>query len=411
MGTTPKPPEAGGTKGETVSTVDLKINMPLSLTAGQISAGLSGTVTSAMPAVGGASVGTHDNVLSFVQDKDDGAGTVEAEAAEKAKAEATAKAKAADAAAKDKADAAAAVKAKADAVATAKAKAESEVAAKAKADAEAAEKFKLAEQNVKSMLPELKTKCQADKNAVLGLNSGLDDLREKKGNLSTTADAAAMILNVVRASKAMASEDFKGLVEGLTATNSKGVTRNIKFNKRCQNNRALPLAIFGYGHVSDGHVSKIATVIKFADALGVTGDGFHEFINGPHGENGGTGFKNAYKAALAFFSPSKETAEQKAQGRRAATARKIKQAPSIGTIDVALGIPASKDGFYCLIAVQDADGKARVLAPVPDSGATLIGFLLDNLSDSAAADKITPKGHVQDELSAIAKRATVTKSK
>ncbi|MEI7606330.1 MAG: hypothetical protein WCJ64_02985, partial [Rhodospirillaceae bacterium] len=386
-------------------------------------------VTAVVAAAEGANARI-DNTLPFTGGQNDGGDTVEAEATKKAEAEKVERAKAKeDAAAKAKAKIEAAAKAKAEAEVAAKVEAEKakeEVAAKAKvdantavkakadaaavkakADSEAAEKFKAAEQIVKSMLPNLKAKCQIDKIAVLDMNKSLENLRDEKGNLSTTADAAAMILNVVSASKAMASEDFKALVEGLTATNSKGVTRNLKFNKRAQNNPALPLAIYGYDHVSDGHVSKIATVIKYADALEVTGDEFHAFINGPHGETGGTGFKNAYKAALAFFSPSKQTAEQKAQGRRAATAQKIKQAPSIGTIDVALGIPASKDGFYCLIAVQDADGKARVLAPVPDTGATLIGLLLDNLSDVAAADRITPKGHVLDEISAIAKGAKI----
>ncbi|MEI7607982.1 MAG: hypothetical protein WCJ64_11415, partial [Rhodospirillaceae bacterium] len=104
--------KVGGTTGKAVETVNLKINMPQLSTVSVNLANLPGTVSTAQPPAEGGQPG---KVILFDQEQDDGASTVDAEVAEKAKA---------------------------DAEVAEKAKAEAEVAEKAKAEAEVAEKAK-----------------------------------------------------------------------------------------------------------------------------------------------------------------------------------------------------------------------------------------------------------------------------
>ncbi|MEI8395313.1 MAG: hypothetical protein WCF85_11290, partial [Rhodospirillaceae bacterium] len=261
--------------------------------------------------------------------------------------------------------------------------------------------------NIRGWLSDMIDKCAADREAVSAALTGRKNFtNDLKNGMPTCFAAGASILAMAKAMEPMSAEQKRALIESLVIKDKNGRNKNLTFNKRAQTSVITPLTIFGYGNMSGGHVSKMGIIVRYAQACGITPDGFEAFLAGDSCAKG-AGFKNTYDAAKDFFNPRKAEAEKKAAQDREAVIQTLKQAPSIGTIDVPLATPASDDGFYCLIAVRGPDGKVRVVSPVHDRDGMLFNYLLSTFipdDDTKVAPVLAT--HAKANLKAAAKGAT-----
>ncbi|MEI7607847.1 MAG: hypothetical protein WCJ64_10735 [Rhodospirillaceae bacterium] len=259
-----------------------------------------------------------------------------------------------------------------------------------------------------SLLAAIVERCAADKAATSDSMAALKKSRTDLADGTTTnAQAGATILAAVQYLKVQPPEIIKKTVESLTAVKKDKLVKQ-KYGARAQANLALPFTLHGYTGMSGGHVSKMATIVRYADTRGVKPDEFGEFLDEHDGGKGG-GFKNTYIAAKAFFSPDKETAEEKTERHREAVAEMLKQQPTIGTIDVPISMPANIDGFLCFVGIRGKDGKVRVISPVPNKTGTLFESIYDSFpagTDGKPAPIST--GRARDQIKAAAKSATVS---
>ena len=205
----------------------------------------------------------------------------------------------------------------------------------------------------------------------------------------------------------MSTERKRSIIEGLETRDKKGRAKKMQYNKRAQVSVAIPLAIYGYGHMSGGHVSKMGTIVRYGHVIGVKPDGFAAFLAEHSGDKGG-GFKNTYMAAKEYFNPGKADAEKQAAADRGAVVQMLKKLPSIGIIEGKFDTDASYDGFDCLIAVRDDDGKSRVVSRVVDKDGLLFNILLATFTpDDNAKVAPVPASRAKDNLKAAAKTAAV----
>ncbi len=209
-----------------------------------------------------------------------------------------------------------------------------------------------------------------------------------KDGYQTTSLAGKTLLSGIILLKTLPVEAIQDYINELYSQNNKGELRKLKYNKRAEENLAVPLALDGYrNRVSGSHISKISKTVGYAYAIGITPDNFPSFLEGEHVYEKGKGFglAHAYAAAREYFAPVDETVADKATKLRAAMTKYLRTKPTICTIDKTLSVSASIDGFYCLMArTNETTGAIEVVTAVVNSEAKLINQLLDILAKQYA---------------------------